>query len=171
MEGVGDRLNNLVMSKERKKYLKNIKKNKYLVFITQVGLLITFLAIWEVLANYEIIDSFITSKPSQIYETFISLFSDNLLKHVWVTTYETLVGFLLGTFLGIIIAIILWWSEFISKVAEPYLVVLNSLPKVALRTSNNNMGRSRNTGNYNYGNINITNSNNIRKFKWIYKNR
>lgn len=171
MEGVGDRLNNLVMSKERKKYLKNIKKNKYLVFITQVGLLIAFLAIWEVLANYEIIDSFITSKPSQIYETFISLFSDNLLKHVWVTTYETLVGFLLGTFLGIIIAIILWWSEFISKVAEPYLVVLNSLPKVALRTSNNNMGRSRNTGNYNYGNINITNSNNIRKFKWIYKNR
>ena len=132
MEGVGDRLNNLVMSKERKKYLKNIKKNKYLVFITQVGLLIAFLAIWEVLANYEIIDSFITSKPSQIYETFISLFSDNLLKHVWVTTYETLVGFLLGTFLGIIIAIILWWSEFISKVAEPYLVVLNSLPKVAL---------------------------------------
>lgn len=171
MEGVGDRLNNLVMSKERKKYLKNIKKNKYLVFITQVGLLIAFLAIWEVLANYEIIDSFITSKPSQIYETFISLFSDNLLKHVWVTTYETLVGFLLGTFLGIIIAIILWWSEFISKVAEPYLVVLNSLPKVALRTSNNNMGRSRNTSNYNYGNINITNSNNIRKFKWIFKNR
>ena len=171
MEGVGDRLNNLVMSKERKKYLKNIKKNKYLVFITQVGLLIAFIAIWEVLANYEIIDSFITSKPSQIYETFISLFSDNLLKHVWVTTYETLVGFLLGTFLGIIIAIILWWSEFISKVAEPYLVVLNSLPKVALRTSNNNMGRSRNTSNYNYGNINITNSNNIRKFKWIYKNR
>ena len=171
MEGVGDRLNNLVMSKERKKYLKNIKKNKYLVFITQVGLLIAFLAIWEVLANYEIIDSFITSKPSQIYETFISLFSDNLLKHVWVTTYETLVGFLLGTFLGIIIAIILWWSEFISKVAEPYLVVLNSLPKVALRTSNNNMGRSRNTSNYNYGNINIPNSNNIRKFKWIYKNR
>ena len=171
MEGGGDRLNNLVMSKERKKYLKNIKKNKYLVFITQVGLLIAFLAIWEVLANYEIIDSFITSKPSQIYETFISLFSDNLLKHVWVTTYETLVGFLLGTFLGIIIAIILWWSEFISKVAEPYLVVLNSLPKVALRTSNNNMGRSRNTSNYNYGNINITNSNNIRKFKWIYKNR
>lgn len=171
MEGVGDRLNNLVMSKERKKYLKNIKKNKYLVFITQVGLLIAFLAIWEVLANYEIIDSFITSKPSQIYETFISLFSDNLLKHVWVTTYETLVGFLLGTFLGIIIAIILWWSEFISKVAEPYLVVLNSLPKVALRTSNNNMGRSRNTSNYNYGNINITNSNNFRKFKWIYKNR
>ena len=161
MEGVGDRLNNLVMSKERKKYLKNIKKNKYLVFITQVGLLIAFLAIWEVLANYEIIDSFITSKPSQIYETFISLFSDNLLKHVWVTTYETLVGFLLGTFLGIIIAIILWWSEFISKVAEPYLVVLNSLPKVALRTSNNNMGRSRNTSNYNYGNINITNSHKI----------
>ena len=41
-------------------------------------------------------------------------------------------GFLLGTGIGIIIAIFLWWSEFFSKVSEPYLVILNSLPKVAL---------------------------------------
>ncbi len=68
-------------------------------------------------------------------------FRDNdLINHIKVTTYETVIGFLLGTGIGIIIAIILWWSGFLAKVAEPYLVVLNSLPKVALRTSNNNLG-------------------------------
>ena len=87
---------------------------------------------WEFLANHEIIDSFITSQPSRIWKTLTNLTSNDLLKHIWVTTYETLIGFLLGTFLGIIIAIVLWWSDFLSKVSEPFLVVLNSLPKVSL---------------------------------------
>ena len=153
-------MNNLVTSKERNKYLKNIKKKKISVLITQIAILIAFLAIWEILANLKIIDSFITSKPSRILETFMNLGSDDLLKHIAVTTYETIVGFLIGTVLGIIIAIILWWSDFLAKVLEPYLVVLNSLPKVALRTSNNNMGRSRNTCNYCNGSCNIISSNN-----------
>ena len=58
--------------------------------------------------------------------------SNNLLMHTKVTVYETIVGFLAGAFLGVIIAIILWWSKFLSKVSEPFLVVLNSLPKIAL---------------------------------------
>lgn len=120
------------ISFERKSYLKKIKQKKYLVLLTQLCILIGFLALWEFLANKNIIDSFITSQPSRILKTFMNLTSNDLLKHIWVTTYETIVGFLLGTFLGIIIAIVLWWSDFLSKVAEPYLVVLNSLPKVAL---------------------------------------
>ena len=62
----------------------------------------------------------------------MNLTSNDLLKHIGVTVYETIVGFMLGTILGIVIAIILWWSDFLSKVSEPFLVVLNSLPKVAL---------------------------------------
>lgn len=62
----------------------------------------------------------------------MNLASNNLLMHTKVTVYETIVGFGLGTILGVGIAIILWWSKFLAKVAEPYLVVLNSLPKVAL---------------------------------------
>lgn len=132
-----------IQSQERAQYLKKIKRQKYLVLLTQILVLVIFLAVWELLARAEIIDSFITSQPSRIWNTLLNLTSNDLLKHIWVTTYETIVGFLLGTFLGIIIAIILWWSEFLSKVLEPYLVVLNSLPKVALRTSNHYMGRSR----------------------------
>lgn len=124
-------MNNLI-SEERKKYLESIKRKKYLILLTQILILTTFLGIWEWMANKNIIDSFITSQPSRIFDTFMNLSSNDLLKHIGVTVYETIVGFLLGTILGIIIAIILWWSDFLSKVAEPYLVVLNSLPKVAL---------------------------------------
>ena len=159
------------MSKERKKYLNNIKKEKVLVLFTQIFILVAFIVAWEWLANKNIIDSFIMSSPSRIWQTFMNLGSNDILKHLWVTVYETIAGFLIGTVLGIIIAIILWWSKFLSKVAEPFLVVLNSLPKVALRTSNNYMGRLWNRSNNNNGSSNFFNSNNIRKLKWIYENR
>lgn len=125
-------MNRKGLSLERIHYLKKIKQKKYLVFIVQILILFGFLGIWELCARNGIIDSFITSQPSRILKTLMDLTSNNLLKHIGVTVYETIVGFLLGTFLGIIIAIILWWSDFLSKVAEPFLVVLNSLPKVAL---------------------------------------
>lgn len=123
---------NKFLSEERKKYLKRIRQNKFWILFTQIAILIFFLTLWEFLANKNIIDSFITSKPSRIFETFINLSSNDLIKHIKVTTFETIVGFGIGTILGILIAIILWWSDFLSRVAEPYLVVLNSLPKVAL---------------------------------------
>ena len=150
----------ILKSNERKEYLKNKKKKKILVLFTQIFILIAFLAIWEILANKGIIDSFMMSQPSRIWNTLINLGSQDLMKHIWVTVYETIVGFSIGTILGIGIAILLWWSNFLSQVLDPYLVVLNSLPKVALRTSNNNMGRSRNTSNYSNGSSNFTSCNN-----------
>lgn len=125
-------MNKNELSLERKLYLKKIKQKKYLVLLTQLLILIAFLFLWEFAANEGIIDSFITSQPSRIFKTLMNLTSSNLLKHIGITVYETIVGFMLGTLLGIIIAIILWWSDFLSKVSEPFLVVLNSLPKVAL---------------------------------------
>ena len=164
-------MNKLILSEERKQYIKSKKREKRIIHITQISVLVIFLVLWEVLARLNIIDSFIVSSPSRIWQTFMNLGSNDILKHLWVTVYETIAGFLIGTVLGIIIAIILWWSKFLSKVAEPCLVVLNSLPKVALRTSNNYMGRLWNRSNNNNGSSNFFNSNNIRKLKWIYKNR
>lgn len=119
-------------SSERKQYLKKIRTNKIAVITTQILILISFIALWEILANKGIIDSFITSQPSRMLKTFLNLSKNGLLEHLWVTCYETIVGFLSGTILGVVIAIILWWSKFLSKVSEPFLVVLNSLPKIAL---------------------------------------
>lgn len=129
------------ISEERKVYLKKIKKEKILVLLTQIFILLVLIIIWEVLANLNIIDSFITSQPSRILTTLTNLTSNNLLHHIAVTVLETFIGFGIGTILGGFIAIILWWSKFLAKVSEPFLVVLNSLPKVALRTSYNNLGR------------------------------
>lgn len=123
-------MNNL--SKERKAYLAEKKRSKILVRITQIGILMFFVILWEMLANIGLIDSFITSKPSQIVATFIGMLSNGLLKHIGITCLETIVGFLLGTIFGTLIASALWWSPFFSKVLAPFLVVLNSLPKVAL---------------------------------------
>ena len=125
-------MNKLVISKERKEYLKKVKRKNKLIFLTQISILIIFLGVWEILADLNIIDSFITSQPSRIWNTFAHLTSNDLLKHIKVTVYETIVGFGLGTLMGVAIAIILWWSKFLAKVSEPFLVVLNSLPKVAL---------------------------------------
>ena len=159
------------ISKERKIYLRNLKKQKLQILLTQILILVGFLALWEFLANKNIIDSFITSKPSRIIKTFMNLSQNDLIKHVLVTAYETVVGFLLGTVLGIFIAILLWWSNFLAKVSEPFLVVLNSLPKVALRTCYHNLGWCRHISNYSYGSCNFLSCNYTRKFKWLFKNR
>ncbi|MCK9910534.1 ABC transporter permease subunit, partial [Microbacteriaceae bacterium K1510] len=56
----------------------------------------------------------------------------SLLPHIGLTVFETVIGFILGTLLGTLIATAIWWSPFLSRVLEPYLVVANSMPKVAL---------------------------------------
>ncbi|MBE5821329.1 MAG: ABC transporter permease [Clostridiales bacterium] len=120
------------ISEDRKKYLAKRKKQKIAIIITQITILVGFIVIWELLARFNIIDGFLTSQPSRVLNTIMDLSSNNLLMHLFVTCFETVIGFLLGTIAGTIIACILWWSPFCCKVAEPYLVILNSLPKVAL---------------------------------------
>lgn len=99
---------------------------------------------------YKIVDPF--GQPAlQNVKTIITLSQNgSLFMHIWVTLSETIIGFTLGTIIGMIIAILLWWSDFLSKVAEPYLVVLNSLPKIALGPIFIVwMGKWRSSNNYN----------------------
>lgn len=120
-------------SREYKKYLTKLKRDKFLVTLSQILILIFIIVIWQLLADLSLINTFITSSPKDILSTIINLYqTNNLFIHIWVTLYETIISFLLGTILGIIIAIILWYNKFISKVIDPYLTVINSLPKVSL---------------------------------------
>ena len=120
-------------SMEYKNYLKKLKLNKIMVIITQIFILGLLIFIWEYLSSKSIINSFIYSSPSKVIKTIIDLYSSgNLFNHIWVTVYETIISFMLATLLGTFIAIVLWYSKFIYKVMDPYLTVLNSLPKVAL---------------------------------------
>ena len=120
-------------SLEYENYLKNVKVRKIKIFLTQIILLVGFFILWEVLANKNIINTFLFSKPSDIYSLFISYMTNGtLIKHVWVSVYETLIGLFIGSTLGILVAIILWWSKTLAKILDPFLVVLNALPKTAL---------------------------------------
>lgn len=120
------------ISKDRIVYLRKQKINKITILTVQIMVVVIFIAAWEILANLGVIDSFIASQPSRILKTFMNLSGNDLLTHLGVTCFETIIGFSLGAILGVFIAIILWWSKFLSKVADPFLVVLNSLPKIAL---------------------------------------
>ncbi len=114
-------------------YVKKIKRESILVWILRFSILILGLGIWEIFARVGIIDSFISSSPSKIIITIKSLFvENNLIYHMSITLYETIVGFLIAVGLGYVIALALWWSERLRRVLEPYIVVLNSLPKIAL---------------------------------------
>ena len=120
-------------SNEHKKYIRKKKIRKILIILMQILLLATLIIGWELLAKYKIINTFITSSPSNIIKTIISLYKDNnLFNNIWTTIYETIISFGIGTIIGIVTAIILWWNNFIYKVVDPYLTVLNSLPKIAL---------------------------------------
>ena len=94
---------------DRQKYLRKVLFNKITVIITQILIVVGVIALWEILANYGIIDSFIASQPSRIVKTFLNLSSNDLLKHIGVTCLETLIGFVCGATLGYIVAVILWW--------------------------------------------------------------
>jgi len=121
------------ISKEHREFLRKVKARKFIILSTQILFLIAFLVAWELAAHFKIIDSFITSQPSRIIRTIVNLYHEGkLFYHIGITCLETVIGFVAGTILGTVIAVILWWSEFLAKVLEPYLVVLNSLPKIAL---------------------------------------
>lgn len=122
-----------LIEKERREYLKKRWIKNFWIGFSRLFILVLLIVLWEVGARLKWIDPFLTSSPSRMLKSLINFYNaGTLFNHIWVTLYETIIGFVIGTILGTVIAIILWWSEFISKVLEPYLVVLNALPKVAL---------------------------------------
>lgn len=114
-------------------FLKQEAKTRKRIWATQTALFLLFIGLWEVLARTNAINPLIFSYPSKICGQFWQQLMDGtLLPHVGMTVWETIVGFVLGTVLGTLLAALIWWSPFLSRVLEPYLVVTNSMPKVAL---------------------------------------
>lgn len=114
-------------------YLKNKNKKRRKIILWQLATVVLFILLWEILARFELINTFLLSSPSAIVELFIDYLKDgSIFTHIAVSVWETILGFMIGTVLGIIIAILLWWSPTLSKICDPFLVVLNALPKTAL---------------------------------------
>lgn len=121
------------LSIEQRKYLRKIKNDKIQIRAMQWSVFIVFLIAWEVTARCEWINSFIFCSPSIILRCFFEMIQNgSLFRHVGITVLETIIGFAIVIAGSILIAILLWWNPKLSKVVEPYMVVLNSLPKSAL---------------------------------------
>ena len=122
-----------MISNERKIYLRKRKKENIIVNIFRAILFISILVIWELLSRNNIIDVFMFSSPSNIIKTIISLYKENnLFIHIFTTLYEIIISFIIGSLIGFIISCILYLHKDLNKVLDPYLTILNSLPKVAL---------------------------------------
>lgn len=121
------------MSKEHKEYIRNIKIKKISILLIQISIFIIFITTWELLSKYNLINSFIFSSPSRIIIKLIELYNtNNLFNHIYITTIEVLISFILTTILSFILALLFYLSPTIKKIFDPYLTLINSLPKVAL---------------------------------------
>ena len=121
------------MSEEAKKIIKKKKRKKLFIITIQFLIVFVFFVSWEILADKKIINPFIFSSPSRIYETLLKLIVTNeLWEHIFTTLYETIIAFTIGITCGFIIAIILYECPTLAKIVDPFLTMINSLPKVAL---------------------------------------
>lgn len=121
------------LSNTQQEFVKDHKRHHQFIRCARLAVLILFLAVWEICADAKIIDSFFFSSPSRVVKCFISMVRDkSLFTHIGVTLFETVVSFLLVVLLSLAAATLLWYSAKLSEILEPYLVVLNSLPKSAL---------------------------------------
>lgn len=121
------------VSTSQKEYLDKLKKQRTFYTITRIVILVFFLLVWEMCARLGVINDFIFSSPVRIIRTFFSMIKQGILfKHIAVTLFETMVCFVAVIVIGLIFAILMWLSDSFSAIIDPYIVVLNSLPKSAL---------------------------------------
>lgn len=127
------RTNPVKASQEHIAFLKRVRRHNRFIIATQLAILVLFFALWELLSQTGVINSFIFSSPSRVAETIARLYSNGeLFHHIGITMLETALGFTLGTLAGTLIAVLLWWCPTLERILDPYMVVLNALPKIAL---------------------------------------
>ncbi|MCL2169916.1 MAG: ABC transporter permease [Defluviitaleaceae bacterium] len=121
------------ISTEHQSFLKSIKRKKLMVTLTQILILISFFALWEMAARLGWVEAFIFSSPTRMWAMLVNMVeSGEIFRHIGATTWSVFLGFMIGTLMGTAIAVILWANDFTRRVLNPYLVVFNALPKTAL---------------------------------------
>ena len=115
------------------KYLLSLRRRAFTIQLCQIGLVVAVLVLWEAAPRLGWINPMLTSYPSAVAKTFMAMLQDGTLwTHTWATLTETLIGFAGGMVLGTLCAVALWWSAYLYRVLDPFIVVLNAVPKIAL---------------------------------------
>ena len=114
-------------------YLRALRRRTLTIQLWQIGLVAAILILWEVAPRAGWINPMLTSYPSAVARTFMKMLEDGTLQvHTLATVLETVVGFIGGMLLGTFCAVALWWSSYLYRVLDPFIVVLNAIPKIAL---------------------------------------
>jgi NitT/TauT family transport system permease protein len=120
-------------SNSHKKYIAKQKMHHITIISLRIFLAVAFIALWEITTRTGLIDSFIFSSPGRMIKCFVKLSEDGMIyRHMWITIYETLICFAIVIGVAFFTASLMWWCRGIFEVLEPFLVLLNSLPKSAL---------------------------------------
>lgn len=123
-------------SQEYIRWLRSERRTRLIIRGAQLGILVVTMLLWEILARSHILNPFLTSYPSALWPTFLELLKGTpqqagILTHTWFTVFATVIGFTVAILLGVAIAAILWWWSSLYKILDPYLVVINAMPKTA----------------------------------------
>ncbi|MBR1386702.1 MAG: ABC transporter permease [Bacilli bacterium] len=121
-----------MMSDEQLRYLKKKKERKKIIIFFQIMIIVLLFLLWQALAEFNVINTFLFSSPKNIFKTITSFDKNVLIRHILVTFNETMISFLIASILGLIISSFLWFNEIVAKIFDPYLTIINSLPKVSL---------------------------------------
>lgn len=120
-------------SKLQQRFIHKHRQHKYMIQCSRIFLFFCFIFVWQYSTSVGIIDSFIFSSPMKIYASFMSMVQDHtIFLHVGTTLYETFISFILVIIVSLLTAIILWFYTSLAEILDPYMVILNSLPKSAL---------------------------------------
>ncbi|MGE3710917.1 MAG: ABC transporter permease, partial [Hyphomicrobiaceae bacterium] len=120
-------------SENYKAWLRGVRRRRYLILVCQAVLLILFLVLWEIAPRANWVNPMLTSTPSAVWNALFAGVGDHsLMYHTWITLQETIIGFVISMVLGIGVAVALWWWDFLYRVLDPFMVVANALPKIAL---------------------------------------
>lgn len=122
-----------IISQSQLRYLKGRKRQHFCIIIMRTLILVLLIGGWELCADIGVLNSFVFSSPSRIIRCFTDMAGTGIIwKHLWVTVYETLICFSIVIAAGMLCAMLMWRFRMVFKIAEPYIVLLNSLPKSAL---------------------------------------
>ncbi|MDN4072512.1 MULTISPECIES: ABC transporter permease [Fictibacillus] len=123
----------MIPNKAHSDYLQKLRKRTIQVKVSQFLIFIVFFGLWQYSSDQKWIDPLLFSSPIKIVKLLAEKISDGtVFVHIGMTLTETVFGFLLGTLIGTLLAALIWWFPFLSRVLDPYLVVLNAMPKVAI---------------------------------------
>jgi NitT/TauT family transport system permease protein len=101
--------------------------------VLQVAAVVAFFALWEIGVRIGWISAFLVGSPAGIFSFgYKMILSGELLSDTWYTLFEAILGFVIGTIFGSLLGLALWYSVFVARLVEPFIVAINSVPKIAL---------------------------------------